>query len=800
MFSDLKLAVRSLARARGYAAAAILTLALGLGTATAFYRTFAQTLFPPLPFREPERLVRVELLGRADPNPRPVFLLRFAAYREATQFSEAAGAAYETANLVLNGEPEGIAATRVTENFFTLLGAGAAAGRLFGPGDGAAGAEDGVVLSHAFWRERLGADPAAVGRELKLNERLHRIVGVLSEDFTPPAGIAGQKSVYLPYTVPAAVTDADVYLPVNMVARLAPGVAIGQVEAELGAMTPEKGRPTEQFIADFRPVVSPIGAPLAHVWMQRYRAMLWTSLAAVGCLYAIACVNAGGLMLVRMVGLRRELGIRLALGAGRWAVMRPLLEESMLLAGGAVVLGIAVANWALPALFALVPGGYAMKVRVWSLSADNLAFLVALGGLTGLVVALGPAWQATRLNPNELVKDGGAAAGESRSLRRWRGGLIVIEAALAVVLLVGAGLMVRMFAQIARQKPGYELEHRYAVSLTRSLRERLSPEQMNEQRRLLLERLRGLPGVKDAALGMWIAPSYYYPLKLKLVGRSEGADVEGQANPVSAEFLRALGLTLKAGRALDTQRPNDAPAVWINETMARTYFARRNPIGERLQGLGRDAWEIAGVVGDQISQRDGAKPRFYFPYWQAANWETGEVLLQLAGEPGPKFAAEIRRAIYEVDPKIAVMNVHSLQRQRGVEVSNERFAFTVLQVLSGLALLLAATGLAATMAYTVAQRRTEFGVRLALGATPGSLHRLVLRQGAGLAAAGVAIGLGAAWGLTRFLESLLIGTAPRDLQVFGTVGAVMFAVALVACWLPARRAAGVDPAALLRSE
>ena len=800
MFSDLKLAARSLARARGYAAAAILTLALGLGTATAFYRTFAQTLFPPLSYRDPDRLVRVELLGRTDPNPRPVFLLRFAAYREATQFSEVAGAAYETANLVLDGEPEGIVATRVTDNFFAVLGAGAAAGRLFGSGDGVAGAEEVVVLSHAFWRERLGADPAVVGRELKLNERLHRIVGVLSEDFTPPAGIAAQKSVYLPYAVPAAVADADVYLPVSMVARLAPGVAIGQVGAELDAMKPEKGRPTEKFIAEFRPVVSPIGAPLAHDWMQRYRAMLWTSLAAVCCLYAIACVNAGSLMLVRMVGRRREIGIRLALGGGRWAVVRPLLAEAMLLAGGAVVLAIAVANWGLPALFALVPGGHATTVRGWSLSADNLAFLVALGGVTGFAVALGPAWQASRLNPNELVKDGGAAAGESRSLRRWRGGLIVIEAALAVVLLVGAGLMVRRFAQIARQKPGYELEHRYAVSLNRSLRERLKPEQMNEWRRLLLERLRAVPGVKDAALGMWIAPSYYYPQKLKIVGRSEGAEIEGQGNPVSAEFLRALGLTLKAGRGLDTQRPADAPAVWINETMARTYFARRNPVGERLQGLGRDAWEIAGVVGDQISQRDGAKPRFYFPYWQAAGWQTGELLLQLAGEPGPKFAAEIRRAIYEVDPKLAVMNVQSLPQQRGREVSNERFAFTVLQVLAGLALLLAATGLAATMAYTVAQRKTEFGVRLALGATPGSLYRLVLAQGAALAAAGVAIGLGAAWGLTRFLESLLLGSAPRDPQVFGAVGVVMFAVAVVACWLPARRATRADPTALLRSD
>jgi putative ABC transport system permease protein len=798
MLSDLKLAARSLARARGYAAAAIVTLALGLGTATAFYRTFAQTLFPPLPYREPERLVRVELLGRTDPNPRPVFLLRFAAYREARQFTAVAGAGYETANLVLNGEPEGIVATRVTDNFFALLDARPAVGRLFGSADGVVGADDVVVLSHAFWSERLGADPAAVGRKLKLNERLHRIVGVLAEDFTPPTGIAAQKSIYLPYAVPPTVADADVFLPVNMVACLAPGVAIGQVAAELGAMTPEKGRPTEKFIADFRPVVSPIGAPLAHVWMQRYRAMLWTSLAAVGCLFAIACVNAGGLMLVRMVGRRRELGIRLALGAGRWAVMRPLLAEAMLLAGGAVVLGIAVANWGVPALFALVPGGHATTMRIWSLGADNLAFLAALGVLTGLVVAIGPAWQATRLNPNDLVKDGGAATGESRSLRRWRGGLIVIEAALAVVLLIGAGLMVRMFAEIARQKPGYELEHRYAVSLTRSLRERLSPEQTNERRRLLLERLRAMPGVEDAALGMWIAPSYYYPQKLKIVGRSDGAEIDAQANPVSPEFLRALGLTLKAGRALDTQRPSDAPAVWINETMARAYFAGRNPMGERLQGIGREAWEIAGVVGDQLSQRDGA--RLYFPYWQAAGWQTGELLLKLAGEAGPKFAVEIRRAVYEVDPKIAVMNVQSLPQQRGMEVANERFASTVLQVLSGLALALAATGLAATMAYTVAQRKTEFGVRLALGATPGSLHRLVLRQGAALAAAGVTIGLGAAWGLTRFLESLLIGTPPRDALTFAAVGLLMIVVALIACWWPARTAARVNVSTLLRWE
>jgi putative ABC transport system permease protein len=423
-----------------------------------------------------------------------------------------------------------------------------------------------------------------------------------------------------------------------------------------------------------------------------------------------------------------------------------------------------------------------------------------LGTLTTSVVVLVPAWHATRRGIHDVLKDSSVAAGESRSTRRLRGALVVIEAALAVLLLTGAGLMVRSFARIAQQKPGYELEHRYTVSLSRSMRERPSAEQITERRRTILERLRTIPGVASAAFSMGAVPSYYYPQKIKVIGRTDSAEIEAAGNPASPELLDALGVPLRLGRPMAAQRPVDPPAIWINETMARLYFGDRSPLGERIEGFDKKPWEIAGVVGDQISQRDGAKPRFFFPHWQSPYWAADEVLLKFAGAPGPKFEAEVRRVLYEVAPSVAVTGIQPLEQHRRWEVAHERLAFALLQVLSTLALLLAATGLFAMMAYSVAQRRAEFGVRLALGATGASLYRLVLSAGAGLAATGVAIGLAVAWGLSRFLESLLIGAAPHDALTFAAVGLLMLAVAVAASWWPARRAARVDVTELLRAE
>ncbi len=798
MVSEFKSVIRSLARSPGYTAVVIGTLALGIGAAAAAYSSVAGSLFPTVPFARPDELMRIEVSNREQPNPNGPFLLRFAAYREATSFAGMAGSTYDTMNLLLNEEPEGMGVIRVTDNYFSLLGVPMGLGRGFMPDEGRAGNDNAVILTDWFWRNRLASDPNVLNRELMLNGRPYRIVGVLGADFRPPLGVIGGR-LYIPYVVPAAVTNQNQWNNVWTIARLKPGVSPERAQAELRTMLPEKGKPIESFMAKFDAFVKPADAPPENPGFRRYLLMQWTGVGAVGFLYAIACVNAANLMLVRTIGRRRETGIRMALGGSRWDIARPLLLEGVVLALASILLGVLVAKWLLPALLAMAPGGDDAWARNLKLSWGAVGFPAALGLVTGMVIASGPAWRAAHLNVQDATKEGGAAMGESRRLRFLRGSLVVLEAALAVALLTGAGLMVRTFMQLQQVNPGFDPVNRYNVNLQISREENLSFAVRMERFKQIRERLSRLPGVASASLATNVIPYAYYPQKLKIAGRSDNIEVEAQGTPGSPDFLEVLGVPLRAGRSLATVRQGDAPAMVINETMARTYFAGRNPVGEQLQMEEKMLWEIIGVVGDVRSARLEAKPRFYFSHWQRGGYLNG-ILLRTAGAPGEKFINEVRRAVYEVDPKFAVMSVAGLGRQLKDEVRTEQFMLAVLEVMSVLALLLAIMGLFTMMAYTVAQRRSEFGIRFALGATPGMIHRLVLGRGLLLSATGVALGLGLAWGLARFMESLLYQTKTNDPLTYLIVGGLMLLVAVPACWVPAHRATKVDLANLLRPQ
>lgn len=802
MLSELKTVLRTLLRAPGYSLTVIVTLALGIGATAAFYSMFARALVPRTPYPDPDRLVRVEIVGTMQGDVRPPFMLRFLAYREATSFSAAVGSSFESVNLVLNGEPEGIRANRVTVDYFSMLGVVPALGRTFLPEEGKPGGDGVVVLSDWFWRNRMGADAEVLGKQLQLSTRSYRIIGVLSKDFVSPDGMPNGKSIYLPYVLPVGDPQILSYNPVVTLARLKPGISLAQAEAELKTIHPEAGT-GYNYMTQFTAKISPISAPLDNIWMRPYRRMMWTGVAAVGFLCAIACVNAGSLMLVRTVGRRREIGIRLSLGGSRWDVIRPLLYESAVLSSGAIALGILIARWLPSALRAIIPNRENGWINELNFNGEVMALLAGLGVLTGLAVLVGPAWWTGRLNVNESMKEDSVATGESPRIRRLRGMLVMAEAALAVVLLTGAGLMARTFAHLRQISPGYEVAHRYVLQIAMDKDHFQNLDQMIGLRQRILDRLASEPGVSGVGMGRDTAARFYFPMPVKIVGRT---DVEGQRGPeaqsiaVSTGFLETLGLTLRAGRGFGDQRQTDAPIVIINETMARRYFAGRNPLGERLEVVPGQKWEIVGVVADVRSFREEAKPRYYFPYWQQLQLGGEEVLLRTTGAPGVKFPTMIRRAINDVDPKLAVMSINSLEDERGWEVANEKAAMVILQVLSALALLMAVAGLFAMMAYSVAQRRGEFGVRLALGATPDSIYRLVLGSGVGLAATGVGIGLAVAWGAVRFLESMLIGVTAHDPLTYGGVGLLMLIVAVPACWLPARRATRVDLTKLLRSE
>lgn len=799
MFSELKLAVRSLARSPGYSAVVIGTLALGMGAAAALHSNLAGG-FRPYKFPEMEQLVRIEAVRPDSTFPQPAFFSRFLSYRTRVEsFSTLAGGTTDTLNLVVNGEPEGVQVMRVTANYFTVLGVGPQHGRTFLPGEDEAGRDGVVVLSHRLWRDRFGLDPAVVGRTILLNERSYEIVGVLPEEFQGlPAQPTGR--LYLPYLVPPVATPALAMNGIYTIARLKPGVTRAQAQAELRTIPDELSAGQMEYAKRSQAAVAAIDAQPEFPGNQRFAAMRTVSIIAVAFLYVIGSVNAGSLMLVRALSRRREVGIRLALGGGRWAVAKPLFAEALVLSAVAIGFGVMVAKWLMPALMAIAPGAEDQAFRAITLRWETLTFLAGLGVLTGLLVASGPAWRTARMNVNDALKDGSQGGGESRRMRAVRGGLVVVEAALAVALLAGTGLMIRTFQRLLDYEPGFAAQQRFRVNLQLSREERLSTAERLERYRQVVERLKQVPGLADATMGGFFSATGFFPQKIKLDGQPDAGEVEAQGHLVDPAFLNLIGLPLRAGRSLTELRPGDPVSVVVSETFARNYYPGRSPLGERIELSAREKWEIVGVVGDIRSARTEPKPRFYFPYWQRQGGGLNTVIIRTAMPPGPKFNSEIRRAVYEVEPKFAVTFIQELDRQLKQEVNLERFIMIVLEVLAALALLLALLGLFAMMAYNVTQRRTEFGIRMTFGATPESIKRLVIGGGLRLAGLGVACGLALAWGLSRYMEAMLYQTKGWDPVVFATVALLMLAVALPACWMPARAAARVDVARLLRPE
>ena len=799
MLADLRLALRSLMRSPGYTAVVIVILALGIGTCAALHSNLEGGLLYRYKFPQIDRLVRIESIYQGNAYPSQTWLPRYLAYKErAKTISSIAGGTSDTLNLVVNGEPEGVVVARVTANYFTVLGVAPALGRTFLPNDEQPGSDNVALLAHQLWRTRFGADPAVIGKEIRLNERLYQVVGVLPEDFrTPPNASFGR--VFIPYVMPTVATPQTAYTSIGAIARLKPGVTREQAQTELRTILPEQGQPYAENMGKFAAVVPAIDFQPEFSGAQRYRLMEWTAIVAVVFLYLIACVNAGSLMLVRSLARRRDVGIRLALGAGRWAVARPLFAEALVLSAAAIGFGVVVAKWFMPALLAIAPGAEDNSFNVIRLSGQTLCWLALLGLLTGLLVASGPAWSAARLNVNDALKDGTQSGGESRRMRRVRSALVVIEAALAVALLAGTGLMVRTFQQLQDYEPGFQATNRFIVNVRISREENMKPEVRLERYKQVLERLKAVPGVTGASMALNFNPMNHGG-RVKLVGRPEAGEIEATGSFMAADFLDLMGVPLRAGRPLGELRPGDPVSVVVSETFARNYFPGRSPVGERLELNPQNKYEIIGVVGDIRSARTEAKPRFYYPYWQARNASNFDLFVRTAVKPGPKFNADLRRAIYEIEPKFAVLNISGFDQRMRSEVWVERFIMTVLEVLGTLALLLAVLGLFAMMAYTVVQRRSEFGIRLTFGATPESIRWLVVSGGLVLATLGVVIGLGLAWGLSRFMRSMLYGTSAADPLVFGIVGVVMLLVALPACWWPARRAGQVDVVKLLRAE
>jgi putative ABC transport system permease protein len=792
MFSDLRYAVRSLSRAYGFTLVVVITLALGIGAAAAIFSIADWILFRSDPYPGKKQLFVLGMKSKENPAIPYLFGYRFQAYQQLTDvFSEFAATGNELpVNVLLKDEPVPCAIQRVSAGCFHTLGFLPILGRGFLSEEFRPGADNVVVISHGFWQSHFRGAPDALGKEIQIGDQFCKVVGVLPSSATFPVYAYGD--IFRPF-----VLNIDLSKPwdpmMMVIGRLKPGVTSEQATAAMAGIKVDLGPAVAANLGAMEPALIRLD-DLKKVFHPE---IYWVLVGAVGFLYAIACLNATNLMLVRVLGKRRELSIRLAVGGGRWQIVRLIAIESMGLSLVAGAAGIMVAHWFFPVLLRLASTGLGPG-DPGSLSWRMLGVMAGLTVFTSVLVAIVPVARILKTSLNEGLKEGGMALGESRRLARLRSLLVVLQAAFAVILLVGAGLMVHTLERLRQVDLGVDPAGKVKVQVS-------IPDGYRAERedRLLLfqqlqQRLATIPGVRSVAFGSdALFPGYSRTdMRMRM---PDGSEIGVERDCVSPEFLQTAGLTVVRGRWLPAKR-NDGTEVVINETLAKKRFGNEDPIGQTITMVQDRPWQVVGVVRD-VRQTVRSAPGmhvFCSDWWWPP--DLSSIVLRMDRDPGKGFESVVRRAVYDFDPRLIIWNVQPVNGWIQGELYMEQLTLSVLKVLSGIALVLAVVGLFSVLAYAVDRRMSEFGVRIALGATPRDLARLVLRRGMMLAAVGVAAGTAGALGLTRFLQSLLFETAPFDPLVYLAVAAMLLAAAAASCWIPARRAARVDVARLLRAE
>ena len=796
LLQDLRFGARMLVKNPSFTLVAVFTLALGIGANTAIFSVVNAVLLRPLPFKEPERLVMVWNRGAeaAGGDRTPLALSDLLDWRAQSRSFDEIGAFQNIMYNYAGGEsPERVQAASVTANFFSVLGAPPALGRTFLPEEERPGAPRVALLSDGFWRKHFGADPQVMGRALNLDGVTYNVIGV-----APAALDFPTKDVELWTALQLQPPTRRGPYFLRGVARLKSGIGLEQARAETRTM--KSSFEDKRFNFNLLPVNEFIVGDV--------RLALLALLAAVTFVLLIAAVNVANLMLVRTAVRVKEISIRAALGASRARIIRQLLTESLFLALAGGLVGVLLAKWGAYLLLKLAPENIPRLSQI-GIDGHVLGWTAMVSLLTGVLFGLAPAWQSSRLSLNEALKEGGRGVNESPGKRRWRNLLVVSELALAAMLLIGAGLLIKSFWRLQRVDPG--------VNTERVLTMRLAPrgQRYNEVRQVralyerLLEKTRALPGVTAAALSNSLPPdSTEFSDDFTIEGRP---NVPNQIPPiayvirVSADYFRAFGVPLLRGRYFSAADSADAPLVTlISETMSRQFFPHEDPIGKRINmGDERDpVWlQVVGVVGDvkYTGMADAAQPALYQPLLQAAS---GNVFLCVKTETADplSLAAAVRNEIKSLDSELPVSRVGTLEQHFGAAVAQPRFGATLIALFAALALALAAVGIYGVVSYSVTQRTHELGVRLALGAQPGDVRKLVLKQGAVLAVTGVVIGLSASFALTGLLKKLLFNVSATDWPTFGGIAALLTAVALLACYVPARRATKVDPLTALRHD
>jgi predicted permease len=807
LIKDIRYGVRGLLKRPGFTVIALITLALGIGANTAIFSVVNAVLLRPLPFQKPEELVIVwedlAFAGFPHNTPAPA---NYVDWKTQNQSFVDMAASHETSfNLTGDGEPERVSTYAVTANFFPLLGVQPLLGRSFTPEEDRPGGSKAVVLSYGLWQSRYGGDRNILSREILLNGEKHAVVGVMPASFQ---FFAKDVRVW----VPIALTQEDWanrgghYLTV--VARLKPGVPVTQAQADMNAVMRRisTDHPEETMEGKIGVVVMPV----RDEFVGDARGSLIVLLVAVAFVLLIACANVAGLLLARAVGRRKEIALRLALGAGRPRVIRQLLTESLLLAVAAGVLGSLLAYASFTFLQGLVPEQMELATSL-KLDVRILVFTIAVSIVTGIIFGLVPALQSANFDLNDALKQ---SSGRVTSTGRLRSAMIVFEVALSLVLLVGAGLLIQTLFQLFRQYSVLEPEKILTMRTILPIEKYKEPQQRDNYYQQVLQRVEHLPGVVAAGYSTSIplawkgGTSGFYPEGLK--APIPGMAYDANHREVSTNYLKAMNIPLRHGRYFESSdNAQSVPVAIINETMARQYWPGENALGRRFKvgdpdEPGKQWKQIVGIVADvrQMGLDEPAKAEMYLPYQQITDWPgyiPRDLAIRTTGDTS-NLAGAVRQIIREVDPDQPVSNVATMAEVLGTEAGQRRMGMIMLVGFASLALLLASLGIYGVLAYFVTQHTNEIGVRQALGATPRNILLLVLKKGMGLTLVGVAIGLVASFALTRLMSSLLFGVTAADPLTFATVPLLLVMVALLACYIPARRATKVDPLVALRYE
>jgi predicted permease len=802
LIQDLRYGLRAMSKSPGFTLVAVLTLALGIGANTAIFSVVSAVLLRPLPYPEAERLVYVgqQYRGEFSGSGEPKFLF----WREQSRSFEAlacySGYGGAGGNLAGGREAEYVGGLRVSEDFFRALGVYPSMGRPFTHDEDTPGGPRVAILSDGLWRRSFGADKDLIGKTVQLNGQPLTVVGIMPPQFRFSSGA----DLFVPMRAQAG---HNVDPNAEVVGRLKPGVSLQQAQAELKVIA-EKYRAA--FPGQMRENESVGAEPYQDLFTEGVAKYLWIFLGAVSLLLLIACANVANLQLSRATSRQREIAVRMALGASGVRIVRQLLTEGLLLALAGGAAGLLIAAWGMEVLTALIPQGFLPRVAEVRLDWRVLVFALAASVLTGLLFGAAPAWQARKTDVNASLKK---SAGRGASARgRLRGALVVTEVALSLVLLVGAGLLVRTFTNLLAVAPGFDPRGVLTFQVNLGGERYNTTEKSAAFFRDALGRISRLPGVEAAAVTNRLPLDWQFNMPVNFPEKPEQGQ-SLQVRMITPDYFRAMKIDVRQGRAFDDgDSPSGQPVIVVNEAFAQRFYAEQSALGQRLsvgRGVDEPVRQVVGVVGDikQQSLDRPAPPMVYVPVQQASDklmatmrtFNATNFVVRTTGEPSGLTPA-IKREIAAVDPALPLSHVATMEEVAARSVNSQRFQMLLLASFAALGLLLAGVGIYGVMSYAVAQGTHEIGIRMALGAQAGGVLRLVVGRGMTLALLGMGVGIAASLALTRLMKSLLFGVSTTDPLTFVLYSSILAAVALLACLVPARRATKVDPMVALRYE